>query len=247
MRRYIHKLSSLHSTPNDLWKFSTFSLVLILIIYYDNVKKQEVETRTREEVEFVIKTHTGEIEMCYQKKFQGNKDIEGKFKVKFIIDSTGRAASLSISESDFNDYGLENCVSSALQSWQFLKPRGKNGSANISYVFKFSPVKESILKKEEGVLTKQEIESVIKAHLSEIKICYERSLQGNKGLSGKIVTQFVIGSDGRVTSASISESGVHLSELENCVISNLKLWEFPKPRGNGSVNVYYPFTFSPPN
>ncbi len=99
----------------------------------------------------------------------------------------------------------------------------------------------------EGSLTREEIESVIKAHLSEIKICYERSLQGNKGLSGRIMTQFVIGSAGRVTSASISQSGINNSGLESCIVSAVKRWKFPNPRGGGSVNVSYPFMFSPLN
>jgi len=198
------------------------------------------------EIKSVIESHSSEIENCYQKNFQGNKNLAGKIRVQFIINSAGRVTSASISQSGINNSGLENCVISALKSWQFLKPR-VIGSVNISYPFTFPLLKEPKLKKEEGTLTKQEIESVIKAHLSEIKICYEKSLQSNKGLSGKIVTQFVIGSAGRVTSASISQSGINNSGLETCIVSAVKLWEFPKPRGNGSVNVSYPFTFSPPN
>ena len=56
--------------------------------------------------------------------------------------------------------------------------------------------------------------------------------------------QFVIAQGGRVASASVAQSSTDSSQLDNCVISAIKRWHFPSPRGGGDVSVTYPFVFT---
>lgn len=96
----------------------------------------------------------------------------------------------------------------------------------------------------EGSLTREEIEAVIRANLAQIKACYERFLQGRRDLGGKVLTSFVISPNGRVQSASIASSDLGSAGCEQCIVSAIKRWKFPIPRGNGTVSVKYPFVLS---
>jgi outer membrane biosynthesis protein TonB/pSer/pThr/pTyr-binding forkhead associated (FHA) protein len=97
----------------------------------------------------------------------------------------------------------------------------------------------------EGSLTKEEIEAVIRANLAQIKWCYEKNLQGNRQLSGRVVSAFVIGTNGRVTSSDIAQSTLNSSGTESCIRDAVSRWKFPLPRGGGVVNVKYPFVLQP--
>lgn len=97
----------------------------------------------------------------------------------------------------------------------------------------------------EGALTKEEIDAVIKQNLAQIRACYERNLQGNRGLAGRVKVAFVIMSSGRVQSANIVTSDLNNSATEGCIASVIRRWKFPLPRGGGVVNVNYPFVFTP--
>jgi TonB family protein len=97
----------------------------------------------------------------------------------------------------------------------------------------------------EGSLTKEEIEAVIRANLAQIKACYERNLQGNRQLSGRVQSAFVINADGRVTTSSVSQSTLASPATESCIAEAIKRWKFPQPRGGGVVNVKYPFVLQP--
>jgi len=95
-----------------------------------------------------------------------------------------------------------------------------------------------------GSLERSEIEKVIKAHLPQIKYCYERELNTNPELNGKIVTFFFFVKNGNVTSSNIKESTMKNSSVETCIVRRVAKWIFPQPRGGGMVVVKYPFLFS---
>jgi TonB family protein len=123
-------------------------------------------------------------------------------------------------------------------------PNGRSGSAGkrITAQVVVVPQGDPAI---EGALTKEEIEAVIKQNLAQIKACYERNLQGNRGLAGRVKTAFVIQPDGRVKSASIVSSDLSSTATEACITQAIRRWKFPLPRGGGVVNVNYPFVFAP--
>src|SRR5690606_1888334 len=69
----------------------------------------------------------------------------------------------------------------------------------------------------EGSLTREEIEAVIRANLAQIKACYERNLQGNRGLQGRVLSKFTIGTTGGVTSSTIGETSLNHRPTESCI------------------------------
>jgi hypothetical protein len=95
-----------------------------------------------------------------------------------------------------------------------------------------------------GTLEKYAIDIVIKQKMGRIRECYTRELRRDPNLTGRVVVRFVIGRSGAVTYASIRASDLGNSIVEDCVVGEVQAATFPTPRGDGSVIVSYPFTFS---
>lgn len=96
-----------------------------------------------------------------------------------------------------------------------------------------------------GGLTSHEIMAVIRAHLNEIRHCYEALLKRTPDAAGKLVVQFQVGVAGAVDRAIVTGSTIEDAVMRGCVIGKVKGWTFPKPRGAQAVTVNYPFVFNP--
>ena len=94
-----------------------------------------------------------------------------------------------------------------------------------------------------GALDKALIDEVVKRHMNQIKYCYQRELNKNPNLGGKIVIKFVIAKDGSVSSASVGATTMSNAGVENCVVGRFLRMQFPQPKGGGIVIVRYPFVF----
>lgn len=93
----------------------------------------------------------------------------------------------------------------------------------------------------EGGLDRDQIAAVINRHRGQIIYCYEQGLQGQPDLRGRVSVSFVIGGNGRLTTAKVSQSSLGSSLVENCMVAKMKTWQFPRPVGNVEVDVLYPF------
>ncbi|MBE8221913.1 MAG: AgmX/PglI C-terminal domain-containing protein [Bdellovibrionales bacterium] len=100
---------------------------------------------------------------------------------------------------------------------------------------------------ESGGLDKAAIAAVIQAHLSEVRFCYEKALQGQPDLKGRVVVGFLIKANGLVKTAKIKASSLNFPSVEFCIVKHLKLWKFPYPRGGAIVKVSYPFVLQRSN
>lgn len=96
-----------------------------------------------------------------------------------------------------------------------------------------------------GGLDREVIRRVILSHRAQIRYCYEKELAQQPGLAGKLLVEFVIGADGRVTTARAAEDSMDNAAVGRCIVSRVKGWTFPKPKGGGVVVVTYPFLFKP--
>lgn len=110
------------------------------------------------------------------------------------------------------------------------------GGTAASY---FQPLEEEALV--EGGLDRDQIAAVINRHIGEIIYCYERGLQVSPGLSGRVNEHFIINGAGRVSLANVTSSSLKSAQVEGCITSHLKSWQFPKPVGGVNVKVTYPF------
>ena len=95
-----------------------------------------------------------------------------------------------------------------------------------------------------GELPKAVIKAYIATKMGAIKACYQKGLQSNPDLSGKIKVKFLIQPNGAVNPAKIDESTIGNDSVESCVLNNVKVWKFPQAKGGGVTTVVYPFVFA---
>ncbi|HYO51900.1 AgmX/PglI C-terminal domain-containing protein [Archangium sp.] len=115
-----------------------------------------------------------------------------------------------------------------------LSGRGKT-------VTKIVPGKTTVI----GGLDKDVIAKIIRSHQNEIKYCYETELNKNPSLAGKVAVAFTIDPAGGVSEANVTETTLNSPAAENCMLSRIRRWKFPEPKGGGVVAVTYPWLFSP--
>jgi TonB family protein len=92
-----------------------------------------------------------------------------------------------------------------------------------------------------GALDKEIIRRIIRRHINEVKYCYQKELQGNAKLGGRVIVQFMITATGQVGTSKVQNSTVKNRKVEMCIARAVRRWLFPKPKGGGIVIVSYPF------
>lgn len=120
---------------------------------------------------------------------------------------------------------------------------GQGGYGRLSMVGSssayFQPVESEA--EIEGGLDREQIAEVIQRHLGQIRYCYEHGLQIDPSLKGRVAVKFLIGGTGIVSTAQVANTSLHSDRVESCIVSRLRSWKFPEPRGGVIVKVNYPF------
>lgn len=93
-------------------------------------------------------------------------------------------------------------------------------------------------------MDKSVIARIIRKRHSQIRYCYQKQLQKDPGLYGKISVSFTIARTGLVSHSGLKVSTMKNRAVEECVVRTIKRIVFPKPAGGGIVQVTYPFLFS---
>jgi hypothetical protein len=97
-----------------------------------------------------------------------------------------------------------------------------------------------------GTMDKDVIRRIVRAHIHEIRDCYNLGLAKDPALAGRIAIEFTIGPDGKVEEAEATDvTGFADPDVPTCIAEAIATWTFPAPRGGGRVNVSYPFNLVP--
>jgi hypothetical protein len=94
-----------------------------------------------------------------------------------------------------------------------------------------------------GRLPSDSIRKVVGGVNGRFRLCYERGLQSDPKLSGRVSVRFVIGRDGSVSNASNGGSDMPDSSVVSCVVRAFYGLKFTPPE-SGIVTVVYPLRFS---
>lgn len=92
------------------------------------------------------------------------------------------------------------------------------------------------------------IRRIVRAHINEVRYCYNEQLKVHPGLEGRVTVQFAIGPEGQVEVAAIEGIDPEhegLSAVGECAREHVERWRFPKPGNGGRVVVTYPFVLAP--
>ena len=96
-------------------------------------------------------------------------------------------------------------------------------------------------------LDKEDIMEVIQKRQSGITSCYEKELQTNRTLKGKVMVSFTIQVSGEVTDVKVNESKSDLKEkkVTDCMVLILKNLRFPARKKGPPQEINFPFNFKP--
>jgi hypothetical protein len=92
-----------------------------------------------------------------------------------------------------------------------------------------------------GALDKELIRRVVRAHINEVRFCYERELQQDASLDGRVMIGFVISERGDVMSAVAESSSLSRAEVGACIAQAVRRWQFPSIKQHSVTEVHYPF------
>ncbi len=97
-----------------------------------------------------------------------------------------------------------------------------------------------------GALDRDDIKAVIQRSQGGFKYCYEKGLQKNPGLSGRVEVEvkIVIAATGKVSQATVETSSLNDEAVEQCLADRFRRLQFPEPDGGGIVIVRYPLVFT---
>jgi TonB family protein len=94
-----------------------------------------------------------------------------------------------------------------------------------------------------GFCDKRDLARTLSRRSGAIRFCYNRRLQANHELKGRVVVRMTVGASGRVVSASASGS-MPDSKVTKCVLKEMRKLKFRPPEG-GQCVIRKAFTFKP--
>lgn len=97
----------------------------------------------------------------------------------------------------------------------------------------------------EGSLDKDIIRRIVRAHINEIRYCYNQGLHKDPKLAGRVTIELTIAANGTVSASDVADSTVADEAVGTCAAKAVKRWKFPKPEDGGTVVVKYPFVLEP--
>ncbi len=97
----------------------------------------------------------------------------------------------------------------------------------------------------EGSLDRDIIRRIVRAHINELRYCYNLGLNHDPKLSGRVKVRFVIDAAGKVSSSEVVGNTIADEGVSRCVAKATTRWKFPRPPGGTVTTVTYPFIFKP--
>ena len=122
---------------------------------------------------------------------------------------------------------------------------GSGGSAGLGGISRRVPRVRQSKATVKGALDKDIIRRIVRAHINEVRHCYNKGLAKDEELAGKVTIDFTIAATGKVSDAEVDTTTLSDEDVGKCIAKAVKRWKFPKPRGGGVVVVKYPFVLSP--
>lgn len=93
-----------------------------------------------------------------------------------------------------------------------------------------------------GGLSKEQIHRVVRAHAAAIRYCFEKELQRQPSLAGKIELYWLIKPSGAVDRIKVASSTMGSKAVEGCMERQVRNWQFPRSDSDTIVQSY-PFFF----
>jgi hypothetical protein len=152
--------------------------------------------------------------------------------------------------SPFGDLGLRDTprvgvpIGTIDARWDGLIPVGPPGDARGplgARTANVPPPAPRVEMEAKGGLEREIVRRVVRRNEAQVRYCYERALQGNPDLAGRVELKFLIAPSGAVQSAAVQRTEIG-REVGECIAGAVRRMSFPAPEG-GIVAVSYSWTF----
>jgi len=137
----------------------------------------------------------------------------------------------------------DNCAEVEVATPEQVEDRDVQAPEGVNKLSVSTPVGPDYDAGSQGVTSTymQITRKIVRAHLNEIKHCYDIGLKQDPELAGRVVVTFTIAGDGTVKSAQIASSDLSNATVTECMLARVERWKFAKPRDGAEVVVNYPF------
>ncbi len=88
------------------------------------------------------------------------------------------------------------------------------------------------------------VRRVIETGRADVRACYERALERDSELQGRVDVRWTVGPNGTVTHVEIAKADPGMKRVSRCVAGVVGRWRFPRILGGGTATVLYPFVFA---
>ncbi|NVB37868.1 DUF2330 domain-containing protein [Pseudenhygromyxa sp. WMMC2535] len=88
-----------------------------------------------------------------------------------------------------------------------------------------------------GGLAEDIVRRIVRAHINEVRACYNDGLSKGQALAGTLGVDFEIDALGEVSKSELVRSTLKDEDVGACVAKRIERWRFPKPKGGGVVTV----------
>jgi hypothetical protein len=95
----------------------------------------------------------------------------------------------------------------------------------------------------EGALDPAIVARELRSRIGAVRACYERGLDHDHQLGGKLTLRFTLSAAGRVVSVDVESDTLHDDAVVSCIRARAQLWHFPESTGAASFS--FPFVFQP--
>jgi Ca-activated chloride channel homolog len=95
-----------------------------------------------------------------------------------------------------------------------------------------------------GSIDKDLVRRIVRAHINEVRHCYNQALARDPNAKGRISVEFTLDGAGKVLRATVKEDTLADKAVGACISAAMLRWTFPK-FGGTQVTITYPFVLEP--
>lgn len=91
------------------------------------------------------------------------------------------------------------------------------------------------------------IANFVKARRDKVRPCYDTVQKQQRELKGDLMIRFTLDPSGKVTKIEYDRaaSTIDSDKIADCVMTEMKTWQFPSSSKRMASEVGYPFNFNP--
>ncbi len=245
-------------------------LILILVITYGVILLSCSSAKVKDEhnqKNIINQEYIKEAELKHYPKLKQQPDLTGILslnpnieQISFVATVNELGKTTDISYCSLKDEKMCKPYETFISNIEFTPAYDMETEKNVkSEIYIFITLKNN--QKEITILTNSATEkesfsvvmgSLDKSDIAKIVInrnavkymkCYNDAVLNQPELTGKIVVNFIISSEGRIDKASIKRSSINNKTMEECVRNVFSKMLFPDPKGGGIVIVTQPLIF----